>query len=177
MKKIIRMAVLGGLLACMAACDSSAPSNQDAAATATATADAGRATGKVLLDLNLQTQKLPTMAGVGQFVDGKGLVSTGMAGTLMFGPYSAMAAGKYKVTVTGSFDGTQPAKPLTLDVAYSKGSTVPKSVDVAPADVAKDGTLASFEFTLPTDVSDLEVRATVADGTHVLIKGYQVVVE
>jgi hypothetical protein len=94
----------------------------------------------------------------------------------MFGPYSAMAAGTYKVTFYGQFDGSQPSKPLVLDVAYAQGASIVKSVEVQPAD-SSNGTLATFEFTLPQQVTDLEVRARVAEAAHVTIKGYQVVVK
>ena len=170
MNKIYCTAVLAALLV-LAACGE--PSNNSSASPDDSAAST-RPSGTVVLDVKTEDGKTPTL--VGHVVAGKGLESTGASGQLMFGPYAAMAAGNYKVTVYGEFEGSQPAAPLVVDVGYGQGATVAKSVDVKVAD-ASNGILTSFDFTLPNKVADIEVRARVADGTHVTIKGYRVTVK
>jgi hypothetical protein len=149
-------------------------SQTDGGASSAGQSQQQRPSGTVLLDINTQDGKTPTT--VGHVVAGKGLESTGTGGQLMFGPYSGMSAGDYVVTFYGEFEGTQPDKPLSLDVAYGQGASIAKSLNVQAAD-AKNGILGSFEFHLPTPVSDLEVRAKVANGAHVIVKGYKVAVK
>jgi len=175
MKAIFRTTALAALLV-LAGCGQPSDDSGSAPHTSSTAAPAAnsRPSGTVLLDVKPQDGKMLTT--VGRVVEGQGIESTGKSGQLMYGPYAAMAAGSYKVTVYGQFEGVQPAAPLILDVGYAQGASVAKSVDVRPSDTS-NGVLASFEFNLPQPVNDLEVRAKVADGTHVTIKGYQVVVK
>ncbi len=171
-------ALASGLLVLLCGCGQhpaiSASDASSASSAATSAQNQARPAGTVLLDVQADSGKVPTQ--VGRVVAGKGLESTGAAGQLMFGPYASMAAGNYTVTVFGQFDGAQPAQPLELDASYAQGAKVAKTVKVQPSE-ATAGQLASFDFSLPQPVSDLEIRARVADGTHVTIKGYKVVVK
>lgn len=107
-------------------------------------------------------------------VDGNALVSTGMPGFVMFGPYVPFVPGVYRVTVQGSIPDLQNGAEVRFD-AVSGGATAVHGEHVVTAAIPASGTIAEFDITVPEGVADLELRAQVTEGANVRIESYQVV--
>ncbi|MDD1479045.1 hypothetical protein F9948_01305 [Burkholderia thailandensis] len=88
--------------------------------------------------------------------DSGAMASTGQEGFLLFGPYAALPAGRYVVSLEGRCDATDGG---WMDIIWGHGTQVLMRHDVAPG--GKDGPIAEFDFELATPVSDLEVRVWV----------------
>lgn len=109
-----------------------------------------------------------TLHQVGQ-LEGEALVSTGQAGVLLYGPYVAMQAGKYRLTVRGQVEG---AGSGWVDVVSQKGVKEHAKFPFSPA---ADGSLVQGQVVLEAPVEDLEVRVYVGEKDKVKVLGYELV--
>lgn len=102
---------------------------------------------------------------------GDNLVADGRAGFLLYGPYVALPAGRYRLFVRGAA-GKPAAGPGRLDVSVDRGSRQLAIID-APVMHAKQ--MATLDFEVPEGgVDDLEVRLQVDKGSTTTILGYTI---
>jgi hypothetical protein len=106
-------------------------------------------------------------------VEGNALVSTGVPGFVMYGPYVSFAPGNYHVNVQGSIRDMRPGAQVRFDAVSGAAATV-HGEQVVTAAVPDAGTIASFDISVPEGVTDLEVRAQVTEGVDMRIESYQV---
>lgn len=106
-------------------------------------------------------------------VDGNALVSTGVAGFMMFGPYVPFVPGVYHVTVQGSIPSLDDGSEVRFD-AVSGAATSMHGEQVVNTVIPESGNIAEFDITIPEGVVDLELRANVTAGAVVRIESYQV---
>lgn len=106
-------------------------------------------------------------------VDGNALVSTGVAGFIMYGPYVPFVPGAYRVTVKGSIPELRNGAQVDFDVVSNTGKTI-HGVHVVTTIIPTSGDIAEFDVTIPEGVTDLELRANVTDGADVRIESYQI---
>lgn len=140
------------------------PAAVPAAVPATATAPVDH------LSVNVVADKIAYQEAAAR-VDGSVLVSTGKAGFVMYGPYVALAPGRYNVAIQGSIAQLPAGTEVIFDVV-SKGKVFgQQSVAVAHPEAGK---IAGFQFELADAVADLEVRARVVDGVDLRIESYEV---
>lgn len=99
-------------------------------------------------------------------LEGRALVSDGRPGFLLYGPYVAMQAGKYRLKVYGQ---AERADSAWVDVVSDKGKTQHAKFPIAQG----SGTLAQGEVELQAQVSDLEVRVYVDPNAKVKLEGYE----
>ena len=114
-----------------------------------------------------QLTKLPT--SVGELRDGA-VVSTGLRGHLVYGPYVAMNAGEYHLVVKGIASSVSSA---SVDVTSSGGKTEHAKYSLSPTNGDEVGILASGTVVLKSDVLDLEVRVFVGATDDVRLTGYE----
>lgn len=107
-------------------------------------------------------------------VDGNALVSTGVPGFVMFGPYVPFVPGSYHVIVKGSIPKLQTGAEVHFDVVSNTAKTV-HGVQVVTTAIPTSGNIAEFDVTIPEGVTDLELRARVTEGADVRIESYQIV--
>jgi hypothetical protein len=107
---------------------------------------------------------------VGMRVEGD-IVSTCQAGWLVFGPYASLAAGHYRVTISGGvgFAGTAGAR---VDVAVNKGDCL-VAESVLP-DFDESGNLIMLPISLDAPCTDLEIRVWVTDKSDLRISAIQI---
>ncbi|TAM06458.1 MAG: glycosyltransferase [Paraburkholderia sp.] len=95
--------------------------------------------------------------------------TTGRGGCLLFGPYAALPAGRYRITWRGTVSSLTGRE--FLDIAHDQGR---RQVFMARADAFHTGKLIySGEFVLEANADDLEFRLYVADGTRMTIDGVE----
>lgn len=111
------------------------------------------------------TQATPHKVGV---LEANALVSTGQAGFLLYGPYVAMKAGKYRLEVSGQAQGPSSGY---VDVVSQKGTKKHAQFSFSPA----DRSLVQGQVVLKEPVEDLEVRVYVGNGDKVRVEGYELV--
>lgn len=99
-------------------------------------------------------------------IQGKNLVSTGVSGNLVHGPYLALAAGKYRVVIRGVL-GETGAAAARMDVAIDKGNLI--LAESVLGEPVADGCLVSLPIALDAPCSDLEVRVWVDDDTDLTV--------
>lgn len=104
----------------------------------------------------------PLLKTVVGSIQGKNLVSTGVAGNLLYGPYLALSAGNYRVVIRGALRqmGTTAAR---MDVAVNQGALI--LVESVLGEPGTDGCLCSLSISLDAPCSDIEVRVWVGDDT------------
>lgn len=107
----------------------------------------------------------PTIVGE---LQGSLLLSTGTEGFIHFGPYAAMNAGSYRLTVNGSAEKTATA---WADVVSGRGNIRHAVFPLAATDKERD-ILAEGEVVLDEFVQDIEVRVYVGGEDSVVLKGY-----
>lgn len=166
------IAILGvGLVACKPG-DTPSPQSSapPAAAAPQATAPLQAAPGELVK--NVVADSVPYQAEAAK-VEGNSLVTTGVPGFVMFGPYVPLAAGTYHVTVNGNIQSIQQDSSIKFDVVSSAGGKAHGEQTITSSEPA-NGQIASFDFTLPEDVVDLELRAQVGPGVQMGIDSYRV---
>lgn len=143
-----------------------------------------------LSDLSLEIRTDPDRLSHGRFsaldtrvativgartADGR-IMSTGKAGFMMFGPYVPWSAGRFRATIFGSVV-ADDGELGRIDVAHSAGQSLVASrpITAEQAEALGNGALAVIDFALEVPVSDLEVRAFVAERTALSISGYEIV--
>jgi glycosyltransferase involved in cell wall biosynthesis len=100
-------------------------------------------------------ERLSTLVGQRS---GKSMVSTGVAGCLVYGPYITMKPGAYRVQVYGAF-GAGSTSGANVDVAINKAAKILFESSVTTSFEKKP--LASFTFTFVEQHLDFEVRVFV----------------
>ncbi len=104
------------------------------------------------------------------------LVSNGTNGYLMFGPKIPFRAGKYRANIFGDRLAIAQGNSITFDATSDAGKQVLGKLELDESATSTAGQpLASFEFELPVDVQDLEIRAFVTSGSTLSIRNYEVV--
>ncbi|HVK52531.1 MAG TPA: hypothetical protein VM469_12440 [Pseudoxanthomonas sp.] len=149
----------------LAGCSPSQPSTESKSGTDDPASAVSHAAGEVALELPYTDASVRTLVGTKQ---ADALVATGAAGVLAFGPYRALGAGHYQLTVEG---GT--SKPVTVDVISAKGKQVHAKQQVVAA--TKGQPLAVVSFDLDQPVADLEVRLFVPANSEASLSSYKIV--
>lgn len=157
----------------LAACGESPPPNQAEAPAQVATAPAATAAAPVdNLVKNVVADGVQFQPEAAK-VDGNALVSTGVPGFVMYGPYVPFVPGAYRVTVKGSIPELQNGAQVHFDVVSNTGKTI-HGEHVVTTIIPTSGNIAEFDVTIPEGVTDLELRAKVTDGADVRIESYQI---
>jgi hypothetical protein len=104
---------------------------------------------------------------VGELQDNR-LLSTGTEGFIHFGPYAALKAGRYRLTVNGSAVTTATA---WADVVSGRGN-IRHAVFPLKATDKESGILAEGEVVFDEFVQDIEVRVYAGTEDSVVLKGY-----
>jgi len=110
--------------------------------------------------------ELIKMTQVGKFLKDS-LFSENQAGYLFFGPYIELGKGDYKLTLFGDF---AEAHSAVLDVVGSSGEGTFFGAKFSGKDCSQGA--IDFEFSLPEDVSNLEIRLHVSDKDIVSFNRY-----
>lgn len=160
-----------GIMLLLSGCQDK-PSANGISVGAESVSTAAQAVPKTSLVRSLGQDELPSESGVGIVTNGE-ISSTGKEGYLIFGPYAALDAGTYQVTVSGAVDSLSEGSHVTVDVVSNQGANTLGSVEIS-ADSATGMPLAEFTATLPSDVSDMEVRVFVPANSRVSVSGYRV---
>ena len=113
---------------------------------------------------------LSTQVGVR---DAKGdIKATGKSGYLVFGPYMALAPGKYSLVAKGLLSG--PVSQVgTIDVAIKTGTQVLVSKPLQVNLGSTAGKLATLEFKLDVPATDVEFRILIQDQVTGSFTGYE----
>jgi hypothetical protein len=100
------------------------------------------------------------------------ICSTNQSGYLIFGPYMAMPAGNYNITIKGVSTMISGAR---MDVAVNGGSIILGESPLGEAD--SDGCMVSLPITLDESCSDLEIRVWVDDISDITIGLIEIIPE
>lgn len=168
MKSVVRAILCLALVSALAACNqSSGPLDEAGQATQQQpAAPASTAPPVDALSKRVVADQLPSIPGVGE-IRGDSLASTGKEGFLMFGPYAAVKAGTYSVTIEGNI-AALPAGSVKLDVVSNLGK-----ISHGEHAMSQPGEFPAFDVTLPAAVNDLEVRVHVPEGAQVTVSSYE----
>lgn len=96
-----------------------------------------------------------------------GRATEGKPGSLFFGPYASVPAGRYRLTVSGR---TAELPGARVEVAVHAGTQV--LLSVVPKSNVSGAIIDQVEVNVPADVTDLEVRATVTASDVMTVSGY-----
>jgi len=102
---------------------------------------------------------------------GREMVSTGLAGCLIHGPYLKIEAGTYQILINGKFGNQQEASALA-DIAVDKGTRILNQVPIMGPDA--NGRLASLTVSVPEDSTDFEVRIFVNSDSDVIVSSLEI---
>ena len=130
--------------------------------------------GPATLVLHYSTDEPTIGSEVGERQLGAGTHTTGRPGWLLFGPYAALPAGRYRAELQG-FAEPGHAGVVHVDVARDKGATVVAAVELDAAQLADSATQDGWvvlPFTLAEPASDIEVRVRVGDAAQLAVSGY-----
>lgn len=109
---------------------------------------------------------------VGQKTPGVGVVSTGKAGVLTFGPYASLQPGRYRLEIYGLVKDAGKSY-MAFEAVYSKGTTVLGAAPISKnADDLAAQRLSVVEFTAPEGVVDFEARTVIDNGVEATIKHF-----
>ncbi|MDR6842921.1 glycosyltransferase family 39 protein [Pseudoxanthomonas sacheonensis] len=125
------------------------------------------ASGDIVLDISINDERVSSVVG---FKKGGLITSKGEAGYLMYGPYSAIGPGKYKVLLLGD-----SSTSFVVDAAAMNGKRVLGSRQYIKAQSSINGELAELEFDVPRSIRDFEIRILVPPGADTRVKGYKIV--
>ena len=105
------------------------------------------------------------------------LETTGHAGVLLYGPYLAVASGRYRLRLYGSCDAKNKRAAATLEVVSEAGNRVLRSCEIAAsATIPMTGcVLARLDFAAHEAVTDLEVRVHVSSETEMTVESIDLV--
>jgi hypothetical protein len=95
--------------------------------------------------------------------DVRAVVSTGVKGCLLHGPYVSLEAGDYRITLRG--DGSKISSAY-VEVAMDKGKRVLAKAALQIPDAPLTGILASIDLAVPEKCKDLEVRVWVESSSN-----------
>ena len=113
---------------------------------------------------------------VGERRPGAGVASHGVAGWLIYGPYTPMPAGRYRVVITGQAL-PDHAGHVHADVAYHQGSLLAAALELDPPQLSAQAVgdqLLTLPFELAEPVADLEVRIRVDEATRLAVTSYRI---
>ena len=113
---------------------------------------------------------------VGERRPGAGVASHGVAGWLIYGPYTPMPAGRYRVVITGQAL-PDHAGHVHADVAYHQGSVLAAALELDPPQLSAQAVgdqLLTLPFELAEPVADLEVRIRVDEATRLAVTSYRI---
>jgi hypothetical protein len=121
-------------------------------------------------------QRLGTQVGK---KDGANIVTTGVAGFLVYGPYIKLMPGRFRLDVEGSLKGSE--KPIaTIDVIGFKGDKI-FAIRPIYGDESRTGeslgksVLGSILIEIPTETSDIEFRIQVPASTSGYVSNYKLI--
>ncbi|MGF6641444.1 glycosyltransferase involved in cell wall biosynthesis [Paraburkholderia sp. MM6662-R1] len=112
----------------------------------------------------------PRLSTVVGGIQGRSVVTTGVAGNLVHGPYLAMAAGKHQVTIRGAV-GAGGLAEASVDVAVDQGRLV---LGESVLGQVNDDCLASLVISLERAYDDLEVRVWVGESSELSISAVEI---
>lgn len=98
--------------------------------------------------------------------------AVGQAGFLMHGPYVALPAGKYSVTLYGYIDSGSNVNGAWVDITYQGGCNRLCHMPLMP--IRQRGILLYLPFVLMQDCSDVEIRLWVESGNHLRFEGLEI---
>lgn len=128
-------------------------------------------------EIRLQVDDQHILTNVGKKVSGPALVTSGAAGFLMFGPYLPLPAGNYKAKIIGRLN-AEFGGGIAIDVADLKGTEIlaRKTLKVAEGPILSGDRqiLASLDFTMTRDTTDLEIRVGVPANASMAITALEV---
>lgn len=136
-----------------------------------APAPASTAPGTDILAVDVTSPAIGHLVGDKQ--PGKGLVSNGQAGYLMFGQYFDLPAGDYRVTVHGTMQ-APAGSAATFDVAYQGATHIILKKQVTTEEDAVKSVVTTLQFKLPQATKGIEVRALVPADAQMTLTGYTV---
>lgn len=167
-----------GIVLIVAACQPSAPQQQQPAVTATAedpaastevpAAPIAQPPSAAVRELDVQVERDKTPFQDAARLEGGALVSTGKPGFFMYGPYVTVDAGQYTVEIEGSVESPGSGE-LIFDVA-SKGEVLGQHIVTA---TTTQGIIATINFDLPAATPDVEIRARSGEGAVLQVTGYR----
>ncbi|MFZ2997675.1 DUF6492 family protein [Sphingobium sp.] len=103
-------------------------------------------------------------------LDGRSIQAIGKSGFLVCGPFRACKAGIYTVAVLGEVE--HFGAGTVIDVVHNSGMQAFVRADIKAQ--AGPGLITIFSLHIPQDVSDLEIRVTVADDTRLKFQGVRI---
>ncbi|SDW03686.1 glycosyltransferase family 4 protein [Nitrosomonas communis] len=106
--------------------------------------------------------RLGTQVGVRR---GRNMITTGIAGFLIFGPYVALDAGNYQVSIFGNMRNS--VNNTRVDVSANQGHQI--LAEELITDSESENCLITLPFTLHTPSNDLEIRMWVEEGTDLSV--------
>lgn len=167
-----------GIVLFVAACQPSAPQQEQPTATVAAgdpaasteapAASTPQPLSAAVRELDVQVERDKTPFQDAARLEGGALVSTGKPGFFMYGPYVTVDAGQYTVEIEGSVESVGSGE-LIFDVA-SKGEVLGQQI--VTANTAK-GIIATINFDLPAATPDVEVRGRTGEGAVLQVTGYR----
>lgn len=90
----------------------------------------------------------------------------------MHGPYVALPAGKYSVTLYGYIDSGSNVNGAWVDITYQGGCNRLCHMPLMP--IRQRGILLYLPFVLMQDCSDVEIRLWVESGNHLRFEGLEI---
>jgi hypothetical protein len=96
-----------------------------------------------------------------------GRATDGRAGVLFFGPYAAVPAGRYRLTVYGKIQKLQGGR---IEIVAQGGQRV--LLSTVPQIDASGAIIHDVDVDIPDGVSDLEIRAVVTANDVMTVSGY-----
>jgi hypothetical protein len=96
-----------------------------------------------------------------------GRATDGRAGVLFFGPYAAVPAGRYRLTVCGKI---QKLQGVRIEIVAQGGQRV--LLSTVPQIDASGAIIHDVDVDIPDGVSDLEIRAVVTANDVMTVSGY-----
>lgn len=103
---------------------------------------------------------------------GREIVSTGLAGYLIFGPYIPLDAGHYTVVIRGGV-GESGAAGARMDIAVNQGALI--LGESVLDEVAQEGLLIAMPIVLDTNCADLEIRVWANDSSELHVSMIEIV--
>ena len=173
MKKGIATAILliGALSACTEKANNSGPTQPGGASSAV---DSGSIIRDTELKMFVSDAKVQNWPGIG-LRKGNNLLSNGTNGYLMFGPKVPFKAGDYTVTINGDQLNIAADNSIILDATSNGGKNILGSLTLDDkASLTKGQPLATFDFSVPEDIKDLEIRVFTTSGSTIGISDYEV---
>lgn len=108
---------------------------------------------------------------VGHFDRGE-MRTSGAAGLLLYGPYVAVPAGRYRVVLYGGAG--RVGDGVWVDIVSQAGARVHARTQLFAGRLPKGERLAEIDISLNADVSDLEIRIGVCNSTELWVREVEI---